>query len=222
MKALEVEPPKPSRVQVTAESANAVASGSADSLVPVDAELREYLREWRRTTAKQQGMPSYIVMHDTSLDELCRRRPASLEEIRGVPGFGERKTEQYGQQILEALEQFRNGARASAVPEKKPKPAEETIRLLAEGKTFDEIAKIRGRQIASVISLVADRVEKGDLEFQSAWVDKDRLAIIEAACARLGTEWLKPLKEVLPPEITFDEIRLVVARLRHQQTLKTA
>lgn len=222
VKALEVEPPKPSRVQVTAESANAVASGSADSLVPVDAELREYLREWRRTTAKQQGMPSYIVMHDTSLDELCRRRPASLEEIRGVPGFGERKTEQYGQQILEALEQFRNGARASAVPEKKPKPAEETIRLLAEGKTFDEIAKIRGRQIASVISLVADRVEKGDLEFQSAWVDKDRLAIIEAACARLGTEWLKPLKEVLPPEITFDEIRLVVARLRHQQTLKTA
>jgi hypothetical protein len=45
-------------------------------------------------------------------------------------------------------------------------------------------------------------------------VDKDRTAIIEAACAQLGLEWLKPLKEALPPEITFEEIRLVVARLR--------
>jgi hypothetical protein len=55
------------------------------------------------------------------------------------------------------------------------------------------------------------------LEFQTAWVDKDRQAIIEAACARVGTERLKPLKDVLPPEITFEEIRLVVARLRRNQ-----
>jgi ATP-dependent DNA helicase RecQ len=222
VKALEVEPPKPSRVKVTAVSAAAVASGAVDNLAPVDPELREYLREWRRNMARQQGVSAFIVMYDTSLDELCRRQPSSLEELRGVTGFGERKTEQYGEQILKALELFRNGARASAVPEKRSKPAAETIRLLAEGKTFDEIAKIRGRQIASVITLVADRVEKGEVEFQSAWVDKDRLAIIEAACTRLGIEWLKPLKEVLPPEITFEEIRLVVARLRWQQQQKSA
>ena len=64
---------------------------------------------------------------------------------------------------------------------------------------------------------MAELVEKGEVEFQAGWVDKDRLAIIEAACAQLGTEWLKPLKESLPPEITYDEIRLVVARLRREQ-----
>jgi hypothetical protein len=37
------------------------------------------------------------------------------------------------------------------------------------------------------------------------------------ACARIGTERLNPIKAALPQEITLDEIRLVVARLRRQQ-----
>jgi ATP-dependent DNA helicase RecQ len=78
----------------------------------VDPELREYLREWRRTTAKQDGIAAFIVMHDTSLDELCRKRPRSLTELLHVSGFGERKTEVYGQQILDALKKFREGTRA--------------------------------------------------------------------------------------------------------------
>src|ERR1700678_3298895 len=78
----------------------------------VDPELREYLREWRRVTSKEMKTAAFIVMHDSSLNELCRVRPKSLEELRRVSGFGERKTELYGPQILEALERFRNGARA--------------------------------------------------------------------------------------------------------------
>jgi ATP-dependent DNA helicase RecQ len=52
----------------------------------VDAALREYLREWRRTTAKRQNVPAYVVMHDTSLEELCRVRPGrsrNLGQSRG-------------------------------------------------------------------------------------------------------------------------------------------
>jgi ATP-dependent DNA helicase RecQ len=78
----------------------------------VDPELREYLREWRRVTSKEMKTMAFIVMHDSSLNELCRVRPRSLEELRQVSGFGERKTELYGPQILEALERFKNGARA--------------------------------------------------------------------------------------------------------------
>jgi hypothetical protein len=54
-------------------------------------------------------------------------------------------------------------------------------------------------------------------------VDAARRTQIEAACAKHGTQWLKPLKEALPAEITFEDIRLVVARLRHEkETPKTA
>src|SRR2546425_2505616 len=74
----------------------------------VDPELREYLREWRRAPAKQQGGPADVVLHGSSLAELCRIRPGSLSELLRVSGFGERKTELYGQQILDALGQFRD------------------------------------------------------------------------------------------------------------------
>jgi ATP-dependent DNA helicase RecQ len=190
-----------------------LARPSAD----VDPELREYMREWRRELSKESSTAAFIIMHDTSLDELCRARPTTTTELLQVQGFGVRKTELYGQQILAALLRFKNGARAAEAAQPKTRPAEETLRLLAEGNTFEQIAKIRGRQIGSVIGMVADLVEKGQLEFQPGWVEETRRLMIEAACASLGLQWLKPLKEALPPEITHDEIRLVVARLRREQ-----
>jgi ATP-dependent DNA helicase RecQ len=182
-----------------------------------DSALRDYIREWRRNMAKEQGVPSYVVMHDTSLEELCEVCPTSIPELLQVSGFGERKAELYGQQIFEAFERYRQGARAAAIPEKKSKPADETLSLLAQGHDFEAIAKLRGRQLTTVISMVATLVEKGDLEFQAEWVEAGRQKAIEEACGRLGIQWLKPLKEALPPEITFDDIRLVVARLRREQ-----
>jgi ATP-dependent DNA helicase RecQ len=180
----------------------------------IDPELREYLREWRRTTAKERGTAAYIVMHDTSLDELCRVRPRSLGELRRVSGFGDKKTEMYGAGILEALAEFGRGARAALVEEKKPKPVEETKQLLTEGRTLEEIAQTRGRQFSSVVNLIVGLMERGEVEFQPRWVDADKQLQIEKACALLGFERIKPLKEVLPPEITYEEIRLVAARLR--------
>jgi ATP-dependent DNA helicase RecQ len=180
-------------------------------------ELREYLREWRRTTAQKQGIASSSVIFDASLEELCRLRPGSLSDLRRVTGFGERKTELYGRQILDALHRFRKGARAAVVPTKTSAPAEETLRLLEEGRTLNEIAQIRGRQFRSVASLVADMVERGDVDFEPGWIHGDHQEKIEAACARVGMERLRPLKDALPPEITYEEIRLVVARLHQQQ-----
>ena len=201
--------------------ANAAASlPLTQAGAPVSAEeeeLREYLREWRRTTAKEQGVPAYVVLHDSSLEEICRVQPRTLAELLQITGIGERKAAAFGQQILEALSRFSNGARAAAPPVKKTAPAFETLSLLAAGKSFEEIAQIRGRQLATVVNAVANLVESGLLEFQQAWIDPTRQSVIEAACGQLGLERLKPLKDALPPEITFDEIRLVVARLRREQ-----
>jgi ATP-dependent DNA helicase RecQ len=183
----------------------------------IDVELRDYLKEWRRTVARERGIPAYVVMHDTSLDELCRVRPQSLSELRGVTGFGDKKTEMYGQGILDALAEYGSGARAEKQEEEKTKPAEETIRLLAEGRTFEEIAKARGRQVSSVVNLVVSLMERGELEFQPSWIDGEKRAQIEEVCTRLGTERLKPLKDALPAEITYEEIKLVAARLRLEE-----
>jgi ATP-dependent DNA helicase RecQ len=195
---------------------------AAPALGAEDAELREYLREWRRTTAKEQSVPAYVVLHDSSLEEICRMRPQSCAELLQISGIGERKAAAFGQQILDALSRFSQGARAAEPPAKKTAPALETMSLLSQGKSFEEIAKIRGRQVTTVVNAVANLVENGLLEFEPAWIDATRQSVIEAACAQLGLERLRPLKDALPPEITFDEVRLVVARLRREQDEKKA
>src|SRR5271169_2628809 len=203
------------------ESPLPVAAGTS-GVSAADAELREYLREWRRITAKEQGVPAFVVLHDTTLEEICRRRPSSIAELLSITGIGERKAEVYGKGILAALQRYLGGARASAAPEKKTAPALETMRLLVAGHSFEDIAKIRGRQMSTVVNAVANLVERGDLEFEAAWIDRNKQAVIEAACARIGVNGLKPLKDSLPPEITYDEIRLVVARVRREQRLSKA
>ena len=187
-----------------------------------DEELREYLREWRRVTAKNQGVPAYVVLHDTTLGEICRVKPASIAQLRTITGIGERKAEMFGQDILSALKRYQEGARAAAL-QRKTAPAIETLRLLAEGKTLEEIAQIRGRQLRTIVSAVADLVEQGEVEFCPDWIDRNKLSVIEAACSRVDLaqlERLRSLKDVLPPEVTYDEIRLVLARLRRADAVK--
>jgi ATP-dependent DNA helicase RecQ len=181
-----------------------------------DPALNDYLREWRRLTAKEQNVPAYVVLHDTSLDEICRLQPTTIDQLLGITGIGERKAQTYGKEILAALNEYRGGARPTAAPAKKSNSGEETLRLINGGKTFTEIATARSRQLSTVINAVANLVETGQLPFNPTWIDPTRLSIIEAACTQVGTETLKPLKDSLPPEITYDEIRLVVARHRHE------
>lgn len=199
--------------------------GEPDVLAPalpaataIDPELLEYLRQWRRGVAQRDRVPAYIVLHDASLEDLCRRRPSSPSELLEVSGIGERKAEIYGREILAALEAFRQGARAAPArePEKQARPAEETVRLLAEGRSFEEIAQIRGRQLRTIVEAVARLVEEGTLAFDEAWVPQEHRAWIEEAAARLGLERLKPIKDAVPPEVSFEEIRLVAARLKRQ------
>jgi len=182
----------------------------------VDEDLLNYLREWRRTVARRNGVPAFMILHDTSLEDLCRKSPSNLRDLLRVSGIGERKAEIYGAEIFAALESYRRGVRASQVPVHAGSPAEETLRLLAEGKSFAEIAEIRGRQLSTVIGMVADLIEKGRLEYRAEWVGEEAERRIGEAAARLGTQWLKPLREALPAEINYEQIRLVVAHLRRR------
>ncbi|GAA4081316.1 DNA helicase RecQ [Nonomuraea soli] len=63
----------------------------------------ELLRSWRAATAKEQGVPAYVIFHDATLREIATRRPTSLAELSTISGVGANKLSKYGEQILEAL-----------------------------------------------------------------------------------------------------------------------
>jgi ATP-dependent DNA helicase RecQ len=63
----------------------------------------EKLRAWRGATAKEQGVPAYVVFHDATLRQIAAQAPATLAALGAISGIGESKLAKYGQQILDTL-----------------------------------------------------------------------------------------------------------------------
>ncbi|BCJ32042.1 DNA helicase RecQ [Actinocatenispora sera] len=82
------------------------ATASAE-LAPEAQPVFEALRSWRGATAKEQGVPAYVVFHDATLREIATRRPVDLSELGTVSGVGENKLAKYGEGILAVLAEHR-------------------------------------------------------------------------------------------------------------------
>ena len=65
--------------------------------------LFDTLREVRRELAKAQGVPPYVIFHDSTLREMAAVKPYSRDELASVSGVGTRKLEAYGDAFLEAI-----------------------------------------------------------------------------------------------------------------------
>jgi ATP-dependent DNA helicase RecQ len=86
---------KPAR---TAKAAAAVVDMPAEA-----APVFERLRAWRAATAKEQGVPAYVVFHDATLRQIATLAPTTLADLGTVNGVGENKLAKYGQGILDTL-----------------------------------------------------------------------------------------------------------------------
>ena len=77
-----------------------LAPASSGQQGDVDPELRTRLRAWRSDIARQRGVPAYVVLHDATIDGIVRAWPTTLDELRNVPGIGDKKLEHYGEELL--------------------------------------------------------------------------------------------------------------------------
>lgn len=64
------------------------------------------LREWRRERSNDLGYPAYLVASNRQLAEMIRRRASSLQAFQGIKGFGRKRIEKYGKDIIHILQHF--------------------------------------------------------------------------------------------------------------------
>jgi ATP-dependent DNA helicase RecQ len=86
----------------TRRSSSSSRKAKADD-VPLDAageSLFEQLRAWRAATAKEAGLPAYVVFHDATLRQIAAVRPTSRDQLAGISGLGAAKLEKYGEALL--------------------------------------------------------------------------------------------------------------------------
>ena len=89
--------PKKRRREPTARAART-------ALGPEHQALFDALRARRRELARSQGVPPYVIFHDTTLEAMAEQQPRSLEEFATLPGVGEKKLERYGPTFIEVIE----------------------------------------------------------------------------------------------------------------------
>jgi ATP-dependent DNA helicase RecQ len=95
------EPEKAARAPKARQQA---ATQAAQADLPQQAvPVFERLRAWRGATAKEQGVPAYVVFHDATLRQIAAQSPSSLAALGQISGIGENKLAKYGQQILDTL-----------------------------------------------------------------------------------------------------------------------
>jgi ATP-dependent DNA helicase RecQ len=143
-----------------------------------DTKLFERLRAWRGEQAHRQQVPAYVVLHNSHLEEIARRKPGSVHELGSIKGIGLRRAARYGDEIL-ALVRGEEPAPIRGEPGEDPAPdyrrhLEAAERLLRSGRgaaAVPELARaleVGGEEARRAIDnlLTPDTtLRAGDLQF---------------------------------------------------------
>ncbi len=74
----------------------------------IDVALWEILREKRRELADAQGIPPYVIFHNSTLKAMAMEQPRELNHFARLPGVGDRKLKKYGLEFIVAINQYLN------------------------------------------------------------------------------------------------------------------
>lgn len=100
-------------VKASSSRASGGRTGSAVKDQVTDHAGWEALRACRKQLADKQGVPPYVIFHDTTLFDMLERKPQTLDELAGVSGVGAAKLEKYGEIFLAAIAELNQGSRDS-------------------------------------------------------------------------------------------------------------
>ncbi len=194
----------------------------------VDKELFERLRNLRRTIAGERSVPAYVVFSDDTLRQMARVRPQTLPEMKRIKGIGDRRLADLGQRFLAAVRTYcvQNGVSFSQTPlpsspALKPPPApvvnltkRRAYELFGDGRSVVEVAEAIARTPGTASQYLADYIREAHPADVDAWVAHGLYERVAAAARSTGLDYLKPVFEALDGEVTYDDIRIVLAHLR--------
>ena len=200
--------------------------------VEADESLFEVLRQIRLEIARAHSVQPFMIFPDTTLKDMCKKYPATKEEMLNVLGVGEYKVEKYGAPFIEAVNDYvqknnidiqknkkavlspsLEGSKASAKTGAKDSH-KQTYTLYKQGMTIGEIAKERNMTVMTIENHLIRCFEEGlDIdcsEFIPAVYEEQ----IAAAIEKCGTSLLKPIKDELPEEVSYTAIKFALSRYK--------
>ncbi|RFU66367.1 DNA helicase RecQ [Peribacillus saganii] len=183
--------------------------------------LFEKLRAVRKELAAGEGVPPFIIFSDAALKDMSLKQPQTKEEFLQVKGVGEQKAERYGAAFLKAISGY-----LSQNPVAKAEPIQsistkqqvkkgsylDSYKLYNSGASFDEIAAQLNLSVVTVENhIIRCAQEEMPLDWEQIVGNSEQELIINAI-RNIGAEKLKPIKETLPENISYFQIKAVLVK----------
>lgn len=184
------------------------------------------LKHWRNKVCEESGLPIYMVANQATLTEIALYLPRSKDELAKLRGFGKVKVDKYGDEILDYVANYcsahnieSNMSAKAASPKRQHKESmgiktdTKTIsyNLFKEGRSVADIAKERNLSTSTIESHLIPFVKTGEIDLEKL-VTLQKQLLIRAAVITHGQSSLKLLIENLPADITYGDIKLVLAQ----------
>jgi len=186
--------------------------------------LLKQLKEWRNTKAKETDLPHYMILPQKTMVTLANFVPQSLRTLKQIKGMGTKKSEKYGEELLDIIISYctKENIEAPDIPlieKKKEKKVKEDTKkisydLFREGKTIARIAQERALSINTIEGHLAYYVGTGELPV-TKFVSQEIIDLVVDQVERTGDFKLGPVKEALGDKVSWSDIRFVISHLTH-------
>ncbi len=169
--------------------------------------LFEQLRKLRKQIADRNSLAPYMIFADSSLKLMAQLRPKNIEDFANLSGVNEYKAQQYGDRFISAILEFNEQHKLPVSIPSKSQMA--TLQLHQQGLSLVEIAQERGFAVSTISNHLSELIEMNQPVALNKLVTAEKQQLILAAIKQVGDTALKPIKDSLGEDYSYEEIRLV-------------
>ncbi len=189
--------------------------------------LNAMLVSWRKTTGVDLDVPLYRILSTKALIGIVNSLPTDAKNLKRVKGIGPKKVQQFGEEILEMVEnyctekqidtglrnQFEEEEKEEIVKPKVSNTKEISFNLFKTGKTIDEIAKERGFVRTTIEGHLSHFIGSGDLSIYEL-IEKEKVEKLISLLKDLEVDTLSEIKAKVGDDYSYGEIRMVRAFMK--------
>ncbi|MBN1181077.1 MAG: HRDC domain-containing protein, partial [Bacteroidales bacterium] len=184
-------------------------------------ELYKQLRQWRNNKADELNLPHYMIVPTKALVELSDIMPPSLKELLKIKGFGKRKTDQFGKELLQLIQDYRidNNWDTPVLdftqePQKEKPPKtpswQATLNLIKMGLSPEQAAHKRSMALTTIEGHLAQAISKGELEVSKV-MSKEKIRLVTERLQGAKISSLTYAKKLVGNMASFGELRMIIA-----------
>ena len=219
------------KIQLKPEPKLKLSSASNGKSAPA---LLHQIKTWRAVMADEEDLPIYMVLPQKTMYDLVELLPVSIKELKDIKGFGKKKIQKYGTEIIGIIRnylQINHLDKMDAdlthldteLPEDEPIRKGKTekgqtqrlsFEMFKQGKTIAEIASERSLSGTTIESHLARYVASGELDI-AQFVSPEKLEIITAYFLESGSASLTEAKTELGEEVSYGELRMVIEYMKN-------